>query len=475
MHAQAEAYSQFSIGLLAQATGDSATAFEHLNTAIRLDSNAEEPYHPAVSIALILNQPDDALRLAHQLNKKKPNELQSLLLLAEVYAQTDQPEQAETILQKATSDFSENPKAHLNRARFYLSQKKLEKALSAFEKARTLLPEDLVLARQIFDLSIHTEAYDRALEISEILPNNERLRILLGMYYLQEEQYEKAYTAFKHISINSPNTEWAKNPVFLVNLIIAAQKTDRHQEAVNTLTSTYTNSPTVLNQYIHPLLIGESHISIQSAINLLHDFHQKTPKETQALYYLIQLHAEKKDYETALKNAKQFETLAKEQKNTDLLNGLFYYKYAALNEQLGELEEAQKNFFKVIELGEPGLIEVAQNHIAYMWAERGEKLELGLRLIEQALAVEPENPAYLDTLGWIYYKQERYTEALAQLETAVKIYSEDPIIWEHLGDTHLKLGNPTAATEHWKKALEISPEAEHLHKRINENAPFNNP
>jgi len=524
--AQAEAFSHFSLGLLAEASGDLVAALEHLEMAIRLDPGAEKLYPPAVAVALKLDRSEDAFRLALQLNTKRPLELNPRLLLARVCALTDQPALAEIVFKRVVSDFPKNPETHLSLARFFLSQGRSLEAIEALEKARSLVPKDLILAQQVLELSIQSGAYpeiwlqilaektppehrEKLIEYLEeniregnppafyyaqlsslylgddrtgkakvtllaaltIYPDNGRLRTVLGYIHLQEEKYDEAYAAFDRVRTYSPDTEWEQNSFFAFNFMIAAQKSDHLEEAVAMLASTYTNDPVVLNQYMHSLLTGESPVSTRSAIDLLESFHQLSPKALEALYYLTLLQAEEKEYEAALKNARQLEALAKGQETTNLLDGFFYYQYATLHERTGEFEEAEKQFFKAIELGDAAISASAQNYIAYMWAERGEKLELGLSLIEQALSTEPENAAFIDTLGWIYYMQGRYEEALDQLKTANEIFNGDSTIWEHLGDTYLKLGNPTAARKHWKKALELSPEAEHLNKRIKENTP----
>ena len=619
---QAEALSHFSMGLLAVASDDSVAALEHLEAAIDLDPCAATLYPPAVALALKVNRPEEALRLARQLRKKQPQTVDPLLLLARVTAMAGQLVDAETLFTQSLSEFPERPETHLSTARFYLSQERyseaiqtlesalvehggnvdllqllgsliiekssnsatppstdqnilkgvrlletaleidgsdpkrwqqvgyaylsiqqLEKALVSLENARKNSPEDIDLARQIMELSIQTGAYDHALELSEnlpeetetdpeawlqyliektppehrerlteylkdklqqknpplfyytqlgslyldgkhyakatacllealpIYPNDGRLRTVLGYLHLQEKKYDEAYTAFDHVRTHSPHTEWAQNPFFSFNFMIAAQKSDHLKEAVATLASTYTNDPVVLNQYMHSLLTGQSPVSTRAAINLLESFHQLSPEAVEALYYLTLLQAEEEEYEAALRNAQRFEQLAKDQGKTNLLDGFFYYQYATLHERIGQFANAENYFFKAIELGDQATIASAQNYLAYMWAERGKKLKFGLSLIEEALATEPDNAAFIDTLGWIYYMQGRYEEALVQLKTASELFGKDSTIWEHLGDTYLKLGNPTAALEHWGKALDLSPEAEYLNQRIKENTP----
>jgi tetratricopeptide (TPR) repeat protein len=181
------------------------------------------------------------------------------------------------------------------------------------------------------------------------------------------------------------------------------------------------------------------------------------------------LQAKQKEYVKAIETARQFEALAQKSGATNLLSGQFYYQYASLYERAGQLETAEEMFFKVIETGDETVKAAAQNYIAYMWAERGEKLDMGLKLIQKALAVDPENGAFLDTLGWIYYMQGRYDAALNELKKASVFVGDDPSVWEHLGDTYLKLGNLDEASKHWKKALELDPGSKRLIERLEAN------
>jgi tetratricopeptide (TPR) repeat protein len=251
--------------------------------------------------------------------------------------------------------------------------------------------------------------------------------------------------------------------------MVAAQKSGHLEEAAEALASSYTKDPVILNRYMQALLTGETPVSTQSAIDLLNRFHTMSPEASETLYYLTLLQANQEKYEEALGNARQFEILATGSASTNLLDGFFYYQYAVLHERTGNLEEAEVFFLKAIDLGNPVTAASAQNYIAYMWAERGEKLEMSLNLIKQALESEPDNAAFIDTLGWVYYMQGRYQEALVQLKKASELMGDDPVVWEHLGDTYLKLGDLQAAAQKWKKGLEIDPDHDPLIQRLEEN------
>lgn len=619
--AQAEALSHFSLGLLAEAGGDPAAAFEHLGAAVRLDPGEEKLYAPAVAVALELKQTNDAVRLAQELVKRHPDSADPQLLLARVYVLTGKPDQAEVLFRKVRTDFPNNPDAPVLLARFYFSQdrrtealetlraavvvqsenaellhllgtlcidraraksdtseakaavqegigflqkalklapknplhwqqlglallavKQPDESLKAFQEARLYAPSDPVLARQVFDLLIQTGRYDESLAIYDQLaedtgtepelwiqylaekipereharltghlenqireqpeapvfyyaqlgslyigahknqeaetvllkalekhPNNNRLRTVLGYLHLQQELYAEAYAEFEQVRTGSPEAEWSANPFFLFNFLVSAQKSGHLEQAAETMASTYTNNPAVLNQYMLSLLTGRSSVSTESAIELLNVFHTLSPEAAEGLYYLMVLQAKQKEYVKAIETARQFESLAQKSGGTNLLSGQFYYQYASLHERAGQLETAEKLFFKAIETGDETIAASAQNYIAYMWAERGEKLDLGLKLIQKALTVDPENGAFLDTLGWIYYMQGRYAAALNELQKAGAVVGDDPSVWEHLGDTYLKLGNLDEASRHWKKALELEPSSQRLIDRLKAN------
>lgn len=101
------------------------------------------------------------------------------------------------------------------------------------------------------------------------------------------------------------------------------------------------------------------------------------------------------------------------------------------------------------------------NDLGYLYADQGKNLEQAETMIRKALAAEPENGAYLDSMGWVLFKREKYSEALPYLEKAIKNSpgAGDETLWEHLGDVHDRLKKPAEALDAWKHALELSQKA----------------
>ena len=108
-----------------------------------------------------------------------------------------------------------------------------------------------------------------------------------------------------------------------------------------------------------------------------------------------------------------------------------------------------------------GLLVYTLSSLGYIYAEQGVNLDEAIELIGKALSIEPENGAYIDSLGWAYFKKGQIQEALKELERAVGLL-EDPVIYDHLGDAYFESGKIKKALEQWRKSLELDPEQEQV-------------
>ncbi|MEK7702105.1 MAG: tetratricopeptide repeat protein, partial [candidate division NC10 bacterium] len=83
--------------------------------------------------------------------------------------------------------------------------------------------------------------------------------------------------------------------------------------------------------------------------------------------------------------------------------------------------------------------------------------------------LEPENGYFIDSLGWAYYQQGRYPEALKELKRAVEKTKEpDPVIYDHLGDAYLQNGLHDEALTAWEKALKLDPALDGVKKKVDD-------
>ncbi len=95
------------------------------------------------------------------------------------------------------------------------------------------------------------------------------------------------------------------------------------------------------------------------------------------------------------------------------------------------------------------------NNFSYSLSERGLRLEEALEMSQKATAANPDNAAYLDTIGWIFYKLGKLNEAEQNIKKSVEVEPSNPVTLEHLGDVYFQLGETKQAKTYWQKALDL--------------------
>jgi tetratricopeptide (TPR) repeat protein len=165
-------------------------------------------------------------------------------------------------------------------------------------------------------------------------------------------------------------------------------------------------------------------------------------------------------FEAALQDAQSNEE--------ELLDGSFYFNYGATAEQAGLVEKAATLLKKSIEL-DPSKAAQAYNYLGFMWVDRNMNLDEAGSMIKKALEIEPENGAYLDSLGWFYFKKGDFTRAITELLHAADLLNPpDPVVYEHIGDTYRSLGDSPQALTFWQKALNLDPQNQSLTSKIDQ-------
>ena len=126
-------------------------------------------------------------------------------------------------------------------------------------------------------------------------------------------------------------------------------------------------------------------------------------------------------------------------------------RIANVYEAAGQLDAAEKELRRL--MADDPLNADAMNSLGYMFADRGVRLPEAVELAERAVKIEPDNPAYLDTLGWALFKQGRTDEAAAPLGKAATTLTGNSVIQDHHGDLLAKRGDTAAAIAAWERAL----------------------
>jgi tetratricopeptide (TPR) repeat protein len=164
-----------------------------------------------------------------------------------------------------------------------------------------------------------------------------------------------------------------------------------------------------------------------------------------------QLYVDDRKYEEAEKLIKQGLEKMPDDENLQFQLGAVYER----QEKYGA---AEASFRKV--LAKNPTHDGVLNYLGYMFADRGVRLEEALGYLRQAVELSPYNGAYLDSLGWVYFKLKQYDQAEIHLKQAVELIKDDPTILEHLGDLYRKLDRFGEAGLYYEKSVASSKEPE---------------
>jgi len=137
---------------------------------------------------------------------------------------------------------------------------------------------------------------------------------------------------------------------------------------------------------------------------------------------------------------------------------------ASAYESLQQYTHSDSLFKRALEL-EPDNALLLNNY-GYSLSERGVRLDEALQMAQKALSSDPENGAYLDTVGWIYFKKGAYEEAKSFIEKAFHQRDQSVEVADHLGDVYEKLGLNSKAIEAWEAALELDQDNIQIKEKI---------
>ncbi|NLF60762.1 MAG: tetratricopeptide repeat protein [Lentisphaerae bacterium] len=164
------------------------------------------------------------------------------------------------------------------------------------------------------------------------------------------------------------------------------------------------------------------------------------------------------NFDRALKSLETAEKVARELKDEDFFTASFHTSYALICESAGKIDQAiaQSRLAHAKNPDDPSLC----NFLGYVLADHNRDLPEAEKLIEKAIAAEPENTAYLDSLAWVYYRQQRFPEALDAIVKSIRLggIEQDPegVIADHAGDIFAANGFLRIARHYWLIATTIN-------------------
>jgi tetratricopeptide (TPR) repeat protein len=403
--------------------------------------------------------------------KKSPGSLSGYQTLFFNYLQNKQPQEALKVLEEASKQPGADAEFLVGVSELYAnftlqnpSQKEAvrAKALTVLERAEKLKSPNVVLQFRLADgfngLGETGKASRLYLDLLKHLPDvpllRERLHARLASIYLRDSDRKKAVEQLEAIVRDDPT-----NPQAYYYLGYLNQRENKAAEAAEYYRKTILLDPNSFPEAYFDLALCQMSLKKpDEALATLEQARKKLPQTFAVEFYTGLAHTEKKDYAKALRYYIEAEVIAKAT-DAKLLTTELYFQLGATSERIGDFQQAEAYFEKCLDLAPDN--HEAQNYLGYMWAERGIKLDKARELIDKAVKAEPKNPAFLDSLGWVFFKLNRPQEALEYVQKAVELSTEpDPTLLDHLGDIFGALNQPEKAREAWTHSLSLQPNEE---------------
>ena len=477
-------------GLLIQ-QDDFPQAIDVLKDAIKANPNNAEPYQQLAFIyTRYLKRTDQAIDYANRAIALNPGDVEGYQRLVEIELAAGQERSAVEALDRALKVHSSDPNFWIRLGKLYVavlfksdSQPKadeLKKINEVFKRAAEHAGDDPGVLKEVADYYAASQQLNEAiplyLRVLELQPDDANAREKLATGFVLTNQRDKAVEMLEQIIKEHPEKY---QPYDLLAQVLdeearSLQRANRTEEAKAKFAKVAVNyeqslliNPNHAGTYVRlaELLLGPLRDAAR-AVKLLGDARRRFPGAPEIVYYLAIAQREAKQSQQAVATFEEALHEAQLEEDDDFVNAKFYFNYGAAAEQAGLYDKATDLLRKSIALDPENSAE-ACNYLGYMWADHNMNLDEAETMIRRALESEPNNTSYLDSLGWVEFRKGQFDRALDNLLRAAKTAErEDPVVFEHIGDTYLKLNRTREALEAWQKALALDPKNKNLADKI---------
>ena len=470
---------------------DFPQAIDVLKDAIKANPNDGEPYRQLAFIyAKYLKKTDQAVDYANRAIALNPTDIDAYQRLCEIELATGQQQKALNALDLAKKVKTNDASFWTRLGKLYAAvlftpdaqpkPEELKRVNEIFKKAVANAGDDPAILKDVADYYAASQQLKEAiplyLRVIELQPDDANAREKLATGFILTDQRGKAVELLEQIIKEHPEKY---QPYDLLAQVLDDEARSLQRE--NRLDEAKARFAKVAANYEQSLLINPNHAGTylrlaelllgplknpERAVKFLAEARRRFPGAPEIVYYLAIAQREAKQTQRAVATFEEALREAQLDQNNEIVNAKFYFNYGVTAEQAGLYEKAADLLRRSIAL-DPTSAAEAYNYLGYMWADHNMHLDEAKEMIERALQIEPNNGSYLDSLGWVEFRQGKFDQALADLLRAVKnLDREDPIVFEHIGDTYLKLQRVPEALESWQKAFALDPKNSKLAEKI---------
>ncbi len=385
------------------------------------------------------------LHSVERLVAENPENAQLIFANALLLQQDEREDEALALLE-ANPQAASAPPALMLHSRLLAAEGKSDDAISLLQEGLRQSPDDsrmrLLLARLLVSEGELDAAGAQFTLLTQHNPDDLDLLLSLALINLEGEQFEAAAQHFERLLDIDPENATAR-----YHLGIAYQGLDRPDDALRAWQGVQGESEFLTSRLRISQLLTEQGRTEELGKHLEADRAARPDLALQL--YLIEIEALAPN-EPALAMQRVNQALQQYELDSSLL-----YTRAMLAERLGQPDQLEVDLRTIIER-EPDNA-MALNALGYTLADRNERLDEALRMIEQAARLNPDDPAITDSLGWVHYRLGNLELAESYLRKAYTAYP-DAEVAAHLGEVLWAQGKQREARKVWDEALKTDPE-----------------
>ena len=448
-----------------------------------------------------LDQKDEAIDIYKKMLQQHPEKTDIYMALAEAYNDNGDLEMAIGVLDELEQVVGVRESITLNKFRLYSMLSRKDEAFDEIESIIKKNPDNLDYTLMLGDLYMQDNQLDKSLEqykkVEAADPNYPALVLSMVNYYEKSGKPDLAQEEIRG-ALMSTMFEIEVKLQLLTRYIAMLQTNETDTKLANPLFDSlfdqHPNNAQLNFLYGSVLLLQEDKVgameqfeiyveaepanpagwenmlrialpdSLDKVVWITENALKHIPDAYQFYFYLGAAKYQQKKYEEALAVFEEgLETMEDENPR---VKSDFYGQIGDLNYHLGNKTIAYQNYEKALKLNPQNL--GVLNNYSYFLSLDDEMLDKAEQMSSITVKAEPTNATYLDTYGWVLFRQQAYTMAKIYIENAVKYSEDNPSaeVLEHYGDILFKTGEEEKAVEQWKKAKELGGDSKLLKKKI---------